>query len=235
MTADAGFVRTSHRFTQASDVVLPPTPGGRGSPPLRWDGVDGQRYCIAPTLHQPLSHAASRRDSSPFRGAKGWAEACGVCASIYHDADTYVSLPPVRGGVLDAPRLRDCRGGVVADIRRDRLHPRLPRCTRLRPPPHVSYLASTARAPFHTAAPTSSVRPRRRPSHPAHHPPQKQREPIRAPLFHVYLVYITIAFFGQTSWQVPQPMHLSSSSFQIFSFRSTVRAPAGHFLAQSVQ
>ena len=78
--------------------------------------VAGRRYCAAPRLHQPLSHAASRRDSSPFRGAKGWAEACGVCASIYHDADTYVSLPPVRGGVLDAPRPRDCRGGWLLTL-----------------------------------------------------------------------------------------------------------------------
>ena len=220
----------AHHLGGRTHVVRQPTPGGRGSPPLRWDGVDGQRYCIAPTLHQPLSHAASRRDSSPFRGAKGWAEICGVYASVSHDADTYVSHPPVRGGVPDAPRLRDCRGAVVADGRRDRLHPRHPRCARLRPPPHASNPAGTARAPFHTGAPTP-------PSIPSHttHPPQKQREPVRAPLFHAYLVYITIAFFGQTSWQVPQPMHLSSSSFQIFSFRSTVRAPAGHFLAQSVQ
>ena len=33
--------------------------------------VDGRRYCAAPTLHQPLSHGATRRDSSPFRGAEG--------------------------------------------------------------------------------------------------------------------------------------------------------------------
>ena len=120
--------------------------------------VDGQRYCIAPTLHQPLSHAASRRDSSPFRGAKGWAEVCGACASVSHDADTYVSHPPVRGGVLDAPPLRDCRGGVVADGRRDQLHPCLPQRTRLRPSPHVLYPAGTARAPLaRRAGPTSSV------------------------------------------------------------------------------
>ena len=34
----------------------------------------------------------------------------------------------VRGGVLDAPRSRDCRGGLVASVRPDRQHPRLPRC-----------------------------------------------------------------------------------------------------------
>ena len=61
-----------------------------------------------------------------------------------------VALPPVRGGVLDAPRSRDRRGGVVAPVRRGRLHPRFPRRSRLRPPPSVSYPAGTARAPFCT-------------------------------------------------------------------------------------
>ena len=93
--------------------------------------VDGRRYCIAPTLHQPLSHGAKRRDSSPFRGAKGWEAVCGVCASVYHDADTVVFLPPVRGGVLDAPWSRDCRAALDASIRPDRLHPRLIRCASL--------------------------------------------------------------------------------------------------------
>lgn len=48
-------------------------------------------------------------------------------------------------------------------------------------------------------------------------------------------VYIIIAFLGQIPAQVPQATHLSSSSTQVFSLRSTVSAPAGHFLAQSVQ
>ena len=107
---------------------------------------------------QPLSHGALRRDSSPFRGAEGWAEVCGVYASVYHDADTSVSLPPVRGGVLDAPWSRDCRGGVVADGRRGRLHPRHPRRARWRPPPNVCDFAGTARAPLaRRVGPTSSV------------------------------------------------------------------------------
>ena len=89
-----------------------------------------------------------RRDCSPFRGADGWEETCGVYASVYHDADTYVSHPPVRGGVLDAPRSRDCRGGVVAAVRLGRLYPRLIRCAHFRPPPHVFDPAGTARAPF---------------------------------------------------------------------------------------
>ena len=46
---------------------------------------------------------------------------------------------------------------------------------------------------------------------------------------------ITMAFFGQTSAQVPHATHLSSSSFQTFSLRSTVRASPGHLRAQMVQ
>ena len=82
--------------------------------------VDGRRGCAAPTLHQPLSHGAKRRDSSPSRGAEGWEEVCGVCASVYRDADTVVSLLPVRGGVLDAPRMRECRAALAASVRRGR-------------------------------------------------------------------------------------------------------------------
>ena len=59
-----------------------------------------------------------------------------------------VSLLPVRGGVLDAPRSRECRGGLDADVRADRLHPRFPRCATSRPPPNASNPAGTARAPF---------------------------------------------------------------------------------------
>ena len=113
--------------------------------------VDGRRYYAAPTLHQPLSHGAKRRDSSPFRGAEG------VCASACHGADTCVPLTPVRGGVLDAPRSRDCRGGLDADVGRGRWHPRHPRRARLSPPPNVLYPVGTARAPFCTDV-------RRRPS-----------------------------------------------------------------------
>ena len=149
----------AHLLYGRTDVFRPPTPGGRGSPPLRWvvAWVDELRCFAAPTLHQPLSHGAKRRDSSPFRGAKGWAEVCGVYASVSHDAHTVVFLPPVRGGVLDAPRSRDRRGGLVADVRHGRLHPRHPRCVCLRPPPNVCDFAGAARAPFgRRVGPTSS-------------------------------------------------------------------------------
>ena len=44
-----------------------------------------------------------------------------------------------------------------------------------------------------------------------------------------------MAFLGQASAQVPQPTHSSSFRVQVLAARSTLRAPAGHFLAQSVQ
>ena len=54
-------------------VIPPPTPGGRGSPPLRWvvAWVDGQRYCIAPTLYTtPQSRRRAPRQL-PFQGSRG--------------------------------------------------------------------------------------------------------------------------------------------------------------------
>ena len=133
---------------------LHPVGAGFHARPAR---VNGQRYYAAPTLPQPLSHGAARRDSSPFRGAEKWAKVYGDGSSIYHDADTVVLFLPVRGGVLDAPRLRECRGGMVATVRRDQPHPRLIRCTRLCPHPHVFDPAGTARAPFRAARRTHAV------------------------------------------------------------------------------
>ena len=49
------------------------------------------------------------------------------------------------------------------------------------------------------------------------------------------LAYMIMQFLGQASAQVPQATHLSSSRVQVLAARSTVRAPAGHFLAQRVQ
>ncbi len=69
--------------------------------------------------------------------------------------------PTVRGGVLDAPRLRDRRAALDAAARRGRLRTRLPRRARLCPPPNAYNSAGTARAPFHTGAPTFSVHRRR--------------------------------------------------------------------------
>ena len=49
-------------------------------------------------------------------------------APVTSYAATFVSLPPVRGGVIDAPRLCDRRAALDAPARRDQPHPRLPRC-----------------------------------------------------------------------------------------------------------
>ena len=56
--------------------------------------------------------------------------------------------PTVGGGVLDAPRSRDRRGRLAADVERDRWHPCFPRHARLRSPSSVCNPAGTARAPF---------------------------------------------------------------------------------------
>ena len=53
-------------FYGRTHVIRPPTPGGRGSPPLRCVGKASASHSRRP---QPLSHGAKRRDSSPFRGA----------------------------------------------------------------------------------------------------------------------------------------------------------------------
>ena len=52
-------------------------------------------------------------------------------ASVAILAAAYVSHPPVRGGVLDAPRSCDRRADLYAPVRRDQPHPRHPRCARL--------------------------------------------------------------------------------------------------------
>ena len=65
-------------FTGAPALFIYPTPGGRGSPPLRCVGKISASHSRRP---QPLSHAASRRDSSPFRGAER--EGCGAPASSF--------------------------------------------------------------------------------------------------------------------------------------------------------
>ena len=110
--------------------------------------------CTNPSV-TPLRAATAPLSGEP----RAWEEVCGVYAHVYHVADTVVFLPPVRGGVLDAPWLRDCRGGLGADIRLDRLHPRLIRRTWWHPPPHVSNPAGTARAPL-CGVITSHISPR---------------------------------------------------------------------------
>ena len=168
MTDDVGLLlNVTSRLVWRTVPGAPPSDDGwrrfhaphhRHARPAR---VDGQRWHATPTLPQPLRHGAKRRYRSPFRGAEGWEEVCGVCASVYHDADTVVFLPPVRGGVLDAPRLSDCRAALDAAVRRGRLQSRFPRCARLASA--AQRMQSRGRSPrtFGTGAPTSSVIPRR--------------------------------------------------------------------------
>ena len=118
------------RLTDCGVAPPPHTPYGRASTPAR-RGLTGNVIIPHQRRPQPLSHGASRRDSSPFRGAEGWAKVCGVGATVYHDADTYVTHPPVRGGVLDAPRSHDRRASLDATVWLGRFCPRHPRCARL--------------------------------------------------------------------------------------------------------
>ena len=81
MTDDVGLLlNVTFRLVGRTVPGAPPSDDGRRrfrAPPHRHArpaSVDWRRYFAAPTLHQPLSHGAERRDSSPFRGAEGWAE-----------------------------------------------------------------------------------------------------------------------------------------------------------------
>ena len=92
---------------------------------------------------------------------RAWEEVCGVYASVSHDADTYVAQPPVRGGVPDAPRLRDRRAALDAAVRLDRQHPRHQRRARLASAsPRIQSRGHSPRT-FVTGAPTFSVNQRR--------------------------------------------------------------------------
>ena len=124
-------------------------------------GLTGNVIALHPRCTNP-SVTALRAATAPLSGEpRAWEKTCGVYAFVYHDAATYVSLSPVRGGVLDAPRSRDCRGGLDALVRRDRQHPRHPRRARLPPPPTYHIPRIPARAPFCPGAPALSVNPRR--------------------------------------------------------------------------
>ena len=108
-------------------------------------------------IRHPSSNGRGVGDAAPygvcvwvcFSGAVRWAGSLDVDPThVTSYAATFVSLSPVRGGVLDAPRLRDCRGWLGAPVRRDRWHPCFPRCARLCPPPSTFNPAGTARAPL---------------------------------------------------------------------------------------
>ena len=86
-----------------------------------------RRTYLAPT---PQSRRYAPRQL-PFQGSRGPGGGFHLYASVYHDAATSVSLLPVRGGVLDAPRWCDRRAALDAYVWPDRFCPRFPRCARL--------------------------------------------------------------------------------------------------------
>ena len=139
-----------------------PTPRRGGLPRPARRGLTGNvgapRTHVAPT---PQSRRRAPRQL-PFQGSRGVGRRFMAMAHLFtHDADTYVYLTPVRGGVLDAPRSDYYRGGFVAPpFGVADFTPRFPRCTRICLPPSVCDFAGTARAPIFYGRPTFSVDPR---------------------------------------------------------------------------
>ena len=80
-------------FYGRTHVVRRPTPGGRGSPPLRWVGsVYGQRGCGAPTsASTPQSRRKAPRQL-PFQGSRKGG--CGAPASPGHPRRAGVEARP---------------------------------------------------------------------------------------------------------------------------------------------
>ena len=116
-----------------------------------------RRTRLAPT---PQSRRKAPRQL-PFQGSRGVGGGGYLYASVYHDAETYVTHSPVRGGVPDAPRLRDRRAALDASVRLDRQHPRHQRRARLASAsPRIQSRGHSPRT-FVTGAPTFSVNQRR--------------------------------------------------------------------------
>ena len=122
------------RLPRGTGVVRQPTTAAhRGRCALRCVG-----NVSALQLRRPISNGRGVGDAAPyggsdrvcFSGAVRWSGVKGVCLSVtvmFHAA-TFVSLSPVGCTVLGAPRSRDRRGGLDADVRRERFYPRYPRC-----------------------------------------------------------------------------------------------------------
>ena len=73
-----------------------------------------------------------------------------MTAPVMFHAETFVSLVAVRGGVLDAPRSRDCRGWLGADVWRGRLYLRQPRRASLASTaPRMQYRGHSPRTILH--------------------------------------------------------------------------------------
>ena len=106
---------------------------GRGSR----EGVEARPYGVV-GRHPELTDAglnpsvtAQRAATAPLAGEPrgGWRQLpLRICLPRCRNLRF---APTVGGGVLDAPRLRDYRGGLGASARADRFYPRCKRCVRL--------------------------------------------------------------------------------------------------------
>ena len=156
ITARAPLVRAHPRypFTHAGRAWKP-APTGCGC--VGWRAPLLRRTNVAPT---PQSRRFAPRQL-PFQGSRGVGGGGYLYASVYHDAETYVTHSPVRGGVPDAPRLRDRRAALDASVRLYRQHPRHQRRARLASAsPRIQSRGHSPRT-FVTGAPTFSVNQRR--------------------------------------------------------------------------
>ena len=111
----------AHHCYGRTKVVLQPAPGGRGSPPLR--GIRS-----SPTSPSTPQSRRKAPRQLPFQGRRGMGRGLRRLRICLPRCRNLRLAPAVRGGVLDAPRLPDCRGGSGADVRRDQWHPCLPQC-----------------------------------------------------------------------------------------------------------
>ena len=115
-----------------------PSTGDGGAPGTVRPTVRGERLTTNP--RSPSSNARGVGDAAPyggcvwvcFSGAVRWAElmVCDCRHPLRSMPQRSFCCQLVGRTVLGAPRLRDCRGNVGADGRRDRLHPCFLRCAR---------------------------------------------------------------------------------------------------------
>ena len=94
-------------------------------------GADGRRGRLHPRFPRRVRLRPPPNVCNPAGTARAPLVRREGTLSVVQHAATFVSQPPVRGGVLDAPCSDYCRGWIGASVWLDRQHPRLPRCARL--------------------------------------------------------------------------------------------------------
>ena len=118
-----------------SACFAPAVRGGVLDAPRSWDCRAGLVASVRRVRQHPrFPRCACLAPTTPRMQSRGHSP-CTIdrregTAYIASYAATVVSQSPVGRTVLGAPRLRDCRGNVGADGRRDRLHPCFLRCAR---------------------------------------------------------------------------------------------------------